>query len=75
MTLRSRERPKRVLEDSESEEEEEPQRRTRGRQGRTLRKRPRVSSDSDEDSIEMLLYPAVVTTSRGRLVKPTSRFS
>lgn len=80
MKLRSREGQKRVLEESESENEsggEETalqRRRRRGRpSGRMLRKRRRVSSDSD-DSGDVPLLHSMVTTSRGRVVKPTAKF-
>lgn len=78
MTLRSRESRKHVLEDNDSEEEvttppaHTSRRTTRGKSGMTLRKRQRLSSDSEpEDDSEMIL-PTIVT-SRGRVVKPTSK--
>lgn len=89
MTLRSREKAvKRVLQESESEvetdEKEEEKvarltlspRRTRSRG--TPHKRQRLSSDSDEELAtleEDFELPSVVTrTSRGRVIKPTSKF-
>lgn len=86
MKLRSRETRKRLLEESDSDEAEEedededlPPRRSRRRgPERTLRKRARMaSSDSDsgsENSFDDL--PAIHTVTRkGRVVKPTSKFS
>ncbi len=83
MTLRTREKRKRVLEDSESEEgeEEEEEKETeamvtlqRKRRTKTPRKRcRRVSSSSDNDSVSLPLLHSTVTTSRGRTVKPTSK--
>ncbi len=86
MMLRTRERRKRILEDSESEgdqgreedgEEGEGVSLRRGTRTRTPRKRcRRVSSESrsDSKSIPLSLLQAIVTTSRGRIVKPTSKF-
>ena len=85
MTLRSRETRKRVLEDSNSEnesrDEEEvttfqtcrPRRTTRGKQGRTPRKWQRVSTDSEPEDDNGTVQ--AVVTSRGRIVKPSSKLT
>ena len=63
-------------EEEEGEEEEEQEARMSPRRTRswsTPHKRQRLSSDSEEEAPEL---PSVVTrTSRGRVVKPTSKFS
>ena len=85
MTLRSRETRKRVLEDSNSEnesrDEEEvtnfqtcrPRRTTRGKQGRTPRKCQRVLTDSEPEDDNGTVQ--AVVTSRGRIVKLTSKLT
>ena len=82
MTLRSRETRKRVLEDSNSEnesrDEEEvttcrPRRTTRGKQGRTQKKWQRVLTDSEPEDDNGTVQ--AVVTSRGRIVKPTSKLT
>lgn len=85
MTLRSRETRKRVLEDSNSEnesrDEEEvatfetcrPRRTTRGKQSRTSRKWQRVLTDSEPEDDSVTVQ--AVVTSRGRIVKPTSKIT
>ena len=86
MTLRSRESRKRLLEDSDSEEGEEededeelpPQRSTRCRPERTRRKRQRMASSNSDSGSENSVddSPVVHTVTRkGRVVKPTSKFS
>ena len=84
MTLRSRETRKRVLEDSNSENESRdeevatfktcrPRRTTRAKHSRTSRKWQRVLTDSEPEDDNGTVQ--AVVTSRGRIVKPTSKIT